>query len=1592
MLGPVQEKLKKARRDLLDLGLRNTLLNYRELKSKGVRIVDKWPEEVFRILVDNGQSMLFLPVAVDRPSGSTEKTSEDISNFLDRFFEDIFLREDEGAISEKKTDTKLPTPYEGAHLQRRLLNTYYAARVALEEQGVNILFLALGFLNWIEDESSDLVHRAPLILIPVSLSRRSVNAQFKLDYTGDEIDTNLSLQMKLKADFGVELPPLADTDGTFAVKDYFELVADVVEHIPRWRVDREAIALGFFSFNKLMMYKDLDEASWPEGDRPSDHELLRSVLHEGFRECEPLFNDNDRLDERIKSGDLHQVCDADSSQTMALLEVKTGRNLVIQGPPGTGKSQTITNLVAEAIAEGKTLLFVSEKMAALEVVKRRLDDVGLGDAAIELHSHKTNKKAFLTELERTLNLGRPRYENRVQNFEELTRNRNSLNRYSTAVHAPIGDSDVTPYQAYGVLLLLNERLNGIELPSIENIDLHEWSSSEYEERRSLIEEVQGLLVRTGPILAHPFLGSRKKVFTHTDQSIIEEKSLTTRKRLNAMCKVVEPLAAEFEVEPPQNLAGIRALMNAVRFVTDSPSLAGIAVDPSAWYLEKRTLENSISTGRRIREIHDLLDSRLLPDAWNADVFQVRKELFNYAQKWWRFMSGRYRKARRDILSLFHKEPPRSVADLLDVSAAILESQRRQLLLEKSSERLAELFGPFWNGWKSDWDKIESITTYLATIHKEVAERTLPGEILDYLKRTEANEVLRGALDELEGLLDEYLQAVEETVKAVAIDEAVRFGEEGVSGLSFENQCLLFRTWEERAAHLYDMVLWNHRAELMRQKGLGPIVKIAATWELAPTHLVELMDYFRHTQIIEEGLRERPELATFDGHIQTNFVKKFRELDKRMLGLNRACLAQKHWEGLQGLSGAGQVGILRHEFEKRRRHRPIRQLMLDAGNAIQAIKPVFMMSPLSVAAYVPPGSVRFDLVVFDEASQVRPIDAFGAILRGGQAVVVGDDRQLPPTSFFDKIGLIEEEEETNWDAGASDMESILGLFRAQGARNAILRWHYRSRHESLIAVSNHKFYDDKLVVFPSPDGTRKNVGLVFQHLADTAYERGKGVNRGEARIVAQAVMKHARERSGLTLGVAAFSLTQMQAIQDELELLRSQDRSCEYYFADHPEEPFFVKNLENVQGDERDVMFISVGYGRTGEGYISMNFGPLNQAGGERRLNVLITRARRRCVVFSNLRADDIDLNRANAQGVIALKTFLKYAETGVLDVPRPSQREADSPFEEAVGRALVSLGLEVHYQVGSGGFFIDLAIVDPERDGRYLLGIECDGATYHRARWARDRDRLRQEILESLGWMIHRIWSTDWFHDPERELRRVIESIERAKARPELNDSMGPVPSEIDGQFENGGAGKNGIERDLPRPDEGCIHIPAYRKASLAIALEGLDLHEVPSVKLAGWIEKVVSVESPVHLLEVASRIASAVNVNRVGSRIRAAIERGARLATKKDRLLKRGDFLWSPQMETAPVRDRRDMPNLSRQIDYVSPEEIAEALLLVADRSVGITPDEAVVEAPRLLGYSRVTENISGTFKHAMKELLADKRLLLQNGFLLLPKEGDAH
>lgn len=581
--------------------------------------------------------------------------------------------------------------------------------------------------------------------------------------------------------------------------------------------------------------------------------------------------------------------------------------------------------------------------------------------------------------------------------------------------------------------------------------------------------------------------------------------------------------------------------------------------------------------------------------------------------------------------------------------------------------------------------------------------------------------------------------------------------------------------------------WSKYLSLREQAlgdGLSGFVTVLESGKMPAAALASAFELATYQAIGRAIYQAFPELSKFNGSAHDKTRSDYQALDAEIVlltGQDFASQIERRTHVPDGQRGTTvgdftEMHLLRREINKQRRHIPIRQLVKRAGNALQALKPCFMMGPLSVAQYLEQGVLTFDLVVMDEASQLRPEEALGAVARGAQLVVVGDPKQLPPTSFFDHmVDSGDDEDEDEAPAAISGMESILDICQQLFTPVRSLRWHYRSHHESLIAFSNHHFYKN-LIVFPSPYAKNPGLGVKYRYVKGGLYKDRQNVP--EAQRLVDAVLEHMIKRPGESLGVVTLNQTQRELIEElldkKLKTFTEGAHFMDRWAADGW--PFFVKNLENVQGDERDVIFISTTFGKaSGTDKVRQNFGPISRPDGWRRLNVLFTRSKRRIELFTSMSPEDIVVDQRTPLGTKALRDYLDFAKRGVLVTTDETERPPDSDFEVSVANVVTSLGYEVKPQLGVAGFFIDMAVRNPDKPGEYLAGIECDGATYHSGFSVRDRDRIRQEILESLGWQgrIHRIWSTDWFYNPRREtdrLRSFLEERRRTSAAADTSD------------------------------------------------------------------------------------------------------------------------------------------------------------------------------------------------------------------------------
>ncbi|MEQ1507242.1 MAG: DUF3320 domain-containing protein, partial [Myxococcota bacterium] len=766
-------------------------------------------------------------------------------------------------------------------------------------------------------------------------------------------------------------------------------------------------------------------------------------------------------------------------------------------------------------------------------------------------------------------------------------------------------------------------------------------------------------------------------------------------------------------------------------------------------------------------------------------------------------------------------------------------------------------------------------------------------------------------------------------------------------------------WRDEEGALRGWVAWRAATERLRAAGVG------AALDVDPEDLPDVVRRAVLTWWLDAwtGATEPSPgsgaLRAFHGPDHDRLVARFRALEADSRTIARREVRARLAARIPALGGAnlGEMGVLARELRKKRGHLSTRKLFEAIPHVLQRIKPCVLMSPLSVAQYLDPALDPFDLVVFDEASQIPPWQAIGAMARGRQVIVVGDSKQLPPTMFFARgeDGVDEE--------ARRDLESVLDECVAMGMPSMTLDWHYRSRHEGLIAFSNRHYYGGRLATFPCARARAEDLGVRLRYCADGAYDKGRTrTNRPEAEaLVAEVVAALSDPSHARTIGIVTFSLAQQTLIEDLLDRARAREPALERWFVG--DQALFVKNLENVQGDERDVIYLSVCYGPDTDGGLSLNFGPLNRVGGERRLNVALTRARTQLVVFASLRSDRIDLSRTSALGVRHLRAFLQYAEQG--EGADPVTGPPTSALAAEIAGRLDEVGYAVDTEVGSSGLRIEVAVRDPDAPGRYLLGVETDGRRYAEIPSTGDRDRLRAEVLGELGWSLHRAWALDWARDPGRAWGRLVDALEEARVRaPRPTAPRAPHDAHHDGQGQDGG---DELVAPLPVADH-----PRYTAADglpgPATAGESF-YHGRAERRVVEALQQVLAVEAPLHLTELVRRVGAAWGVTRVTAKPKAHV---TGLLAKLDPAPRvQDEFVWRADQDPAAWTTVR-VPGLVRAAEAIPPEEFAAAVGALLRGSVSSTRADLARGAAQLLGIARAGPRVRAVVDAAIDRLAA--------------------
>ena len=1334
-------------RRLLDLTKRNSLLSFRD-RTSGIRIY--CPDiGLMEDQLADGTTFTFQS-SEESPINDSSKSNE------------IFMLSTGNSLHKEYALKQLDNKVLVANMPRkRLENTavtlFRKAKNDLEEGGANTLFIALGMLKWKEDPRDKDSYKAPLILIPVSLVRRSAGASIKLRQIPEEDPIfNLTLIEFLQQDYEIDLSELREElpedESGIDVALVWQIVRDKIAEQDGFEVVEECV-IASFSFTKYLMWKDLRDRMADLKENPFVAHLVDNP-QEAYFQSESFLKPRD-LDKKVPPTEIYVPLNCDSSQMVAVEASAHPQDFVLEGPPGTGKSETIANIIVHNIAKGRKVLFVAEKIAALQVVYRRVEKINLDHLCLELHSNRANKKAVLDQLRnaatRRSNKNGTNWESEAQ---QLGESRQKLNSYVEAIHKK---------SAFGISLrdaiartASQTSKRGFKLswgPSISDCPFNDEAG---------LNKIREAAKAAG--LAFENIAPLNKSALKPIQSI--NWSFAWQNEVTA---AVTTLQAGID----DSIWPLKEFARCCGISLPRPSFAHTKILEELVTLTDLASSNSLGfamgqdVNDRLERLKSLSDEKASLDRYMSTIGhgvsidllertpadQLETQVTEWKNSWWKKYLA------RRLLNRETKKCGWSTLSRSDVIHDIAAARRHVDAVKRLSEEFKS--DRIWEGWQTDSTVIREKHTIGCKAHSIIQNALTitsdPQQLLttikstlidnrDYLVSSKLFASKPGALQSIQGLRS-------------GIEECKRLHIEFDESLPLEETSQICAGIIAHEKKLSPWVNWTAAKQRCDELKISELYASLEAGKLSPETAEEQLVTAFCEWLAPRLIDSVETLRDFQANAHDELINEFRELDERVAETTsefvKALAATKTPDINRG-NDAKDFATLSRELQKKQRHKPIRTLFADMGNRILDLCPCMMMSPLSVAQFLPADFNDFDLVVFDEASQIPTWDAVGAIARGKNVIVVGDPKQMPPTNFFNSTVDVDAPDE-------EDLESILDQALAARLPHMRLLGHYRSRHESLIAFSNSKYYENSLITYPSSDTSASTVTL---RKVDGVYAKGRGRNNPiEAKAVVDEVIHRLTHPTlqKLSLGIVTLNSEQQRTIEDLLDNARRTNNAIEPFFHDSDEyDAVFVKNLESVQGDERDVILLSLGYGPTepGAGSMSMNFGPLNKSGGERRLNVAITRATTEVLVFSSFDSSMIDLGRTQATAVADLKHYLEFAERGPIALAEQAIAEHgidqfDSEFEEAVAWALRKRGWRVQTQVGVGKFRIDLGIINPDAPGLYLAGVECDGKTYHGSPTARDRDRTRHAVLENLGWQLIRLWSTDYFRDAESAIDKI---------------------------------------------------------------------------------------------------------------------------------------------------------------------------------------------------------------------------------------------
>jgi len=1569
-LEKIRAQLKIWAERLLDLKRSNPLLGINRSRVSKLLVTSPDTASLFKKLVIDEESIKIPLIILKKKKGSRDELQIGI--------EEITNPEIEPEIIVHPGDIE----FEGElRTQRRLIKRIYDnGRSTVEERGVTTLHLTFGLLNWddpILGESS-----SPLLLVPCQLESFGPNNNMRLKLLDEEFHLNPALEFYLRKKHHIDLPHFTE-DKEISLESYHSFFLQIKSRIKEqgWKVEDKA-CLSTFSFESLVIYNDLQTMIEEAQENP----LIAALAN-----ARQISESSEALSENLDDLDTPNivpipVMTADASQLEALSLAKSGKHLIVKGPPGTGKSQTITNLIADAIGEGKKVLFVSAKMAALNVVHDRLSKLGLGRFCLEAHSTKAGKLKIIEELKKTIEIPLNGNETSLdEQMEKLKKLKIQLNSYVNEIHLKRNPLCKTIYQVIGLL----EKLRNLppldfDLPWLDVIGVNDTELNEK------VEALESLAVQSSIFdkkKMHPWRGFivQEGQQTPTDlikknTEVIQKKFQDLKSNLNILSELIIPINNEFNFETVERLSDV---LNSLQKTDELPK---------EWISksneELKNLENLFKQAHERSEQSIALQGELKKHTSRSanELCTLLNPLITQYSSWTRIFNPKFWKWKKDISEHFSSNINISISFLSTNFKIATTLQENITWFESNNEVLSKYVN----------EPIENPIN----LGKKIVQFAVANDLCLAISQ---NKIMRPGIEVLTVTADYHkcISSILEITSNEELKSAMSFVESNwengfVDGIRIVDSYLSY--FVNRARELLSSFHKMHewivlQTILHRCNKLGLSSLISALGSVGADEVVKFFEKKFYSRWVESYLNTIPTLLEFSGPLRNEKVSQFKELDKKLQVSMLKRIRQVAYEPTRNVMAAqdkygngGEVGILRKELQKKKRIKPLRRLFNEIPHVLQALKPCMLMSPISVSTFLKPGSIHFDLIVFDEASQLPTPEAIPAILRGKQIVVAGDENQLPPSTFFSASTIFEEESEEDVTEEYEPLESLLNNCLAiyPVFQEGKLLWHYRSKDERLIQFSNKYFYNNSLITFPASSTSKDHRGVKLVYTEKGVWDRGRSrTNLVEARKVAEIVIEHFKQFPERSLGVAAMNASQKEAIEIALDELISKEPELQALMDGNRPEPFFIKALENVQGDERDVIIVCIGYAKTSSGSLSLNFGPLNSEGGWRRLNVLVTRAKWQLYLVTSLRSHELGAVNTSNKGAIMLRNYIQYAEQdGELPAdPVTNTNEETNDFEDSIATALRDRGLIVDEQVGASEYRIDLAIRDSRDKNRYIMAVECDGATYHHTKTARDRDVLRQEVLRSQGWKIYRVWSTDWFRDSAKELKGILLALEAAMASPS-KDSVQAAPIKKDANLTEDINIREKIKEPISTRTRQHKPGRAYRKFSTNRHRWSNELMDSTKVtQLVNTITSIVYTETPIHVDFIMERLKEVYGVGRAGSNIQKNVDYATKRAIQWSSLKKRGKFIY--KNESATNGFRVPYEDIIRDLAHIPPEEIENAILYLIEDQFGFSRELLPKAILEVFGIGSNRGEPLRLIESAVDRLLDEGRLKL-NGYTL--------